>query len=84
MNDGNVRKSCPLCGEKIEVMDLYQYSRTYKITKSGRISKRYSCVDGGSMEVSTAVCSSGCGAYWDAGDFEIDSDGRFVDYKYGD
>ena len=74
--NGIERRKCPLCGGEIEVSDLYQYARTFKITKSGKISKRYTVRDCGSMEATIA------GAYWEIGDFDINSAGRFEDYKY--
>ena len=77
---GVERRKCPLCGGEIEISYLYQYSHDYKLTKSGRISKRYTTRDCGSMEVSIAGCK--CGANWNADEFEITREGRFVDYKY--
>jgi len=77
---GIERRKCPLCGGEIEVSDLYQYARFFKLNKSGRISKKYRVRDCGSMEVSVAGCE--CGANWGQGDFEITREGRFVDYKY--
>lgn len=78
--DGITRKSCPLCGGRIEVSDLFQYCRTYTINKGGKLSKKYKVEDNGGIGVSSARCS--CGANWDAGEFEIDKNGYFVDYKY--
>ena len=77
---GVERRKCPLCGGSIEISSLYQYSHDYKLTKSGRISKRYTTHDCGSMEVAVAMCE--CGANWNADEFEVTNDGRFVDYKY--
>lgn len=80
--DAGVRlKKCPKCGGKIEVSYLYQYSHEYKMTKSGRLSKRYVKRDCGSMEVAVAGCHT-CGANWGDGEFIIDEDGYFVDFKY--
>ena len=79
---GTERKKCPLCGGQIEVSDLYQYSRNFKVTKSGRLSKKYIVRDCGPMEASIAGCD--CGAYWEVGDFDVTSEGRFIDYKYED
>ena len=73
-------KKCPLCGGEIEISHLFQYSHVHKLTKSGHISKRYTTIDNGSMEVSVAGCR--CGATWGADDFVIDEDGHFIDYKY--
>ena len=77
---GVERRKCPLCVGSIEISYLYQYSHDYKLTKSGRISKRYTTHDCGSMEVAVAMCE--CGANWNADEFEVTNDGRFVDYKY--
>lgn len=77
---GTERKKCPLCGGQIEVSDLYQYSRNYKVTKRGRLSKKYTVRDCGSMEASIAGCD--CGAYWAVDEFDVTSEGRFIDYKY--
>jgi len=79
-HEGKQRTKCPLCGGQIEISYLCQYSHTYKLTKSGRISKRYTTVDNGAMEVAVAGCC--CGANWDNEEFFIDSEGHFIDYKY--
>lgn len=77
---GVQREKCHLCGGEIEISELYQYSHDFKITKSGRISKRYIKRDCGSMEATVAGCE--CGANWGIGDFDITPEGYFVDYKY--
>lgn len=74
------RKNCPICGGVITVSDLYQYSRDYPMTKTGKVSKRCTVRDCGPVEVSIAGCE--CGAYWEVGDFDVDTDGNFYDYKY--
>lgn len=80
--DARVRlKKCPKCGGEIEISYLNQYSYVYRLTKSGRISKRYKREDNGTMEVAVAGCRS-CGADWGDGEFFIDEDGYFVDFKY--
>lgn len=82
MNKGTPIKCCPLCGHKIVVSDLFQYSRDYKVTKAGKLSKRYTVNDCGSMEVSVAGCENPeCDANWGDGDFLVE-DGKFVDFKY--
>lgn len=78
--EGRKRTKCPLCGGGIEISYLYQYSHDYKLTKSGRISKKYTTNDCGPMEVGIAMCK--CGANWGNGEFLIDEDGYFIDYKY--
>ncbi len=77
---GIERRKCPICGGEIEITDLYQYAHAFKLTKSGRISKRYKVIDCGPIEASIAGCE--CGANWGVGDFDITPEGRFVDYKY--
>ncbi len=80
LEPGKQRTKRPLCGGEIEISDLYQYSHTHKLTKSGRVSRRYYIIDGGSMETTFAGCS--CGANWGVGEFSIDENGYFIDYKY--
>mgnify|MGYP001082097388 CR=1 FL=1 len=75
-------KKCPLCGGEIEISYLCQYSREHKLTKSGRISKRYKTVDNGPLDAAIAGCR--CGANWNTDQFEIDPDGYFIDYKYSE
>lgn len=75
-----VRKVCPLCGGRIKVGYFYQYSLDYTITKSGKLSKRYTKNEGGTMDVKNAYCES-CDAYWGDDDFDI-IDGQFMDGKY--
>lgn len=47
MNLGTVIKCCPLCGGRIVVSNLYQYSLDYTMRKDGKIGKRYKRGDGG-------------------------------------
>ena len=61
--EGIVRDRCPLCGGKIVVSDLYQTSRDFEVRKGGKVSRRYTVTDCGSMEVSVAGCADRCGAY---------------------
>ncbi len=77
---GKQRTKCPLCGGEIIVSDLYQYSHDYKLTKSGRLSKKYTVSNAGTEEAVVAGCT--CGANWGIGEFDITKDGYFVDYKY--
>lgn len=79
-HEGKRRTKCPLCGGEIIVSNLFQYSHDYRFTKSGRISKRYTTVDNGPIEVAIAGCR--CGANWGDGEFLIDDKGHFIDYKY--
>lgn len=78
---GTIRKSCPVCGGRIEISVLYQYAHEYLINKNGKVSNRYTVRDCGPMEVMIASCLD-CGEHWDADQFTINADDRFVDFKY--
>lgn len=82
--EGIRRTCCPLCGSPIEVSWLYQYSRNYRFNKTGELSKRCKIKDCGPMEVAIASCirTDTCTATWEDGDFDIDSNRYFIDYKY--
>lgn len=84
MNFGTVIKSCPLCGGRIVVSDLYQCSRDYVMKKDGKIGKRYVRGDCGPVEASIASCENynPCLACWGTEDFFVEPDGSFIDYKY--
>lgn len=81
MRDGVRRKCCPKCGGVIVVSFHWQFTHDYKITKRGRLSKRFTRSSDGPMEIATAACKS-CDAYWDADGFYIDADDTFWDCKY--
>lgn len=80
-NEGIPRSRCPLCGGKIVVSFLYQYSLDHVVGRNGRLRKTFKKAEGGPMEVAVAACSD-CEAYWDADDFDI-FDNVFYDQKYG-
>lgn len=79
-NEGKLRSRCPLCGGKIVVSFLYQYSLDHIVGRNGRLRKNFKKVEGGPMEVAIAACSD-CEAFWDADSFDI-YDGVFYDFKY--
>ncbi|MDE7245736.1 MAG: hypothetical protein K2O18_17425 [Oscillospiraceae bacterium] len=79
---GKRRKKCPLCGGEIIVSELCQYTHDYKLTKSGRLSKKYTVSDNGPDDAVVAGCE--CGAYWEIGQFDITREGYFIDYKYSE
>lgn len=56
MHIGTVIKCCPLCGGRIVVSNLYQYSLDYTMRKDGKIGKRYKRGDDGAVDVSLASC----------------------------
>ena len=53
---------CPICGEDntLGLSCLYQYSKDYKITKNGCLSKKYTKDCGNPMEVEILTCKNGC------------------------
>lgn len=62
---------CPICGEELEVNNLYQYSKVFKILKNGKISKTMKYKrDEGSMECWFLSCSK-CDFHTDC---NLDSD----------
>ena len=79
---GERRTKCPLCGGEIIISALYQISHDYKLTKQGRMSKKYTVTNAGSEEAMIAACASGCGAYWEAGEFDVMEGEYFIDHKY--
>ena len=72
MNIGTVIKCCPLCGGRIVVSNLYQYSLEYTMRKDGKIGKRYKRGDNYKT----------CDARWEEEEFFVEPDGTFHDYKY--
>ena len=85
MNIGTAIKCCPLCGGRIVVSNLYQYSLDYTMRKDGKIGKRYKRGDDGAVDVSLASCENykTCDARWEE-EFFVEPDGTFYDYKYGE
>ena len=77
-----IRARCPLCGGEIIVSEYYQTSRDYKVLMNGKLSKRCTVTDAGSVNAMTASCGSFCGAYWEDEEFSIGQDGTFYDNKY--
>lgn len=85
MEFGVKRDRCPLCGERIIVRELCQYSLNHLVLKKpfGKISNKFKKVDNGTIECMVAICENpNCEAYWDNDKFYIDSDDCFIDVKY--
>lgn len=75
------RKCCPKCGGTIVVSYLYQSSHDYVLTKRGKLSKRYTKESDMPMDESIAGCRD-CDVNWGVGEFAIDYDDTFWDFKY--
>lgn len=82
MRDGIKRKCCPKCGDTIVVSELYQTSHDYRVTKRGKLSKRFTRDGEHSIECAIASCRN-CGTAWEADDFYIQND-CFYDLLYED
>lgn len=64
---------CPRCGGSLVISEYYSYTRDYKITRKGILSKRFSISEGGGIGCFTAFCNQ-CEAYWDGDSVFIESD----------
>lgn len=59
MRKETILNKCPVCGNELEYVALYQYSNVYRILKNGKISKnRKFRRDEGSMG-SLFICANG-------------------------
>lgn len=65
-----VLNKCPVCGGTLEYCNLYQISHVYRILKNGKLSKRYSKREEGSMDCGF-ICCSNCDFHTDC---DLDTD----------
>ena len=66
---------CPKCGGTLVVSDFYTFSREYKVTRKGLLSKRYTKTDAGAIECLNAFCTD-CNSIWDASEVCVESSGE--------
>lgn len=73
-----ILNKCPICGEELEYVDLYQYSNVYRILGNGKISKtRKYKRDEGSMDCGFICCSNAdCNFHTDC-DYDTDTTGPY-------
>ncbi len=65
---------CPYCGGELEISDHYTFSKDYRITKSGVLSKRFKSSDPGPMDCTTGYCF-GCEKAFDSDNITVENDG---------
>lgn len=66
-------KCCPICGGSLIISEYFTFSHDYRITKKGKLSKRWSATDPGPMECTTAYCMD-CRTYWDGDHVAVEAD----------
>lgn len=65
--------SCPLCGGRLMVSEFCTSSRNRRITKKGKLSKRWASTPPEGIDCTTASCLD-CNAAWDADHVFVESD----------
>lgn len=80
MREGIERKSCPVCGGQIIVSDHWMFSYDQLLGKRGKLLKKRTKSPAGPVECQTAYCLD-CKEVWNADEFMIDEEDRFVDFK---
>lgn len=65
---------CPRCGGDLEIDFYYSFSRTYRITKKGKLSNRYRVSPGGALNCMTAFCK-GCETVFEDDEIVVEQDG---------
>lgn len=86
MKRGHFRNACPHCGATIIVSVLYQRTYSHPVGRSCKVLKRYKVSGDAPMDCALASCErfpESCDVCWEVGDFGIDSNGKFIDFKYG-
>lgn len=64
---------CPICGGSLILENLCQYGERQKVCKNGKLRKKVTKVDYGSMEFQYLICSA-CGYHFDEDDFSYEND----------
>ena len=75
MRDFDHVTKCPYCGGELIISDHYSFTRDYRITKDGVLSRRYTVSDPGPMDCTTAYCLQ-CKTAFDADMISVESDGK--------
>lgn len=65
---------CPYCGGALEISAHFTFSMDHRLTKAGKLSKRYRRSEPGFMDCITAFCLD-CERAFDADEVTVESDG---------
>ena len=60
--------TCPVCGGSLILENLCQYGERQQVCKNGKLRKKVTKVDHGSMEFQYLICAD-CGYHFDEDDF---------------
>lgn len=74
MRDWNRVTCCPRCGGELEISFYYTFSRDYKITKEGVLSKKFKKSAYGPLHCETAFCNT-CETSFGEDEVTIEDDG---------
>lgn len=77
MSEWKRATSCPLCGGQLIVSDFYTFSRDYRLTKAGVLSKRYTVSDADYTDCTTGCCAD-CGAVFEADKIDVHNDAVYI------
>lgn len=80
MKEGIECKACPVCGGQIIVSDHWMFSYDQLLGKRGKLLKKRTKSPAGPVECQTEYCLD-CKEVWNADEFMIDEEDRFVDFK---
>lgn len=64
---------CPYCGGRLIAHEFHSLSHDYKVTTKGRLSKRYTLSNRGSIGAWNVSCSK-CETVWEDDEIVIDGD----------
>lgn len=67
-------KKCPYCGGELILSEFYTFTLDFRITKKGKLSKRFTRSDAGPIDCMTAYCDR-CNSNWDATQVCVEADG---------
>lgn len=79
----DILNKCPVCGSELEYYSLYQFSKVYRILKSGRLSSRQKRKeDDGPMECGFISCVK-CDFHTNC-NLELEEESKYKIYQCGE